>query len=248
MKALIFVILSLISMTALATEVRILSMNMHCALGEWQKRTLIVVEEIIRLNPDVIGFQEICKNNDVDMKEFIWEELNKRSYFESRNSIRTHRTFIKYHEELFIVAKVSSDKKFHGKLPAVPTLENMYLGLEIDGISFITTHFHFALPHIRRKQYEALSSFTPQKTIVFGDMNSNPGNSEALPFIKDGWMPVYGGPTYPSHKPSKTFDGFWLSPAMKTAVTNVKIERLFLNAKTQPSDHLGLLMTLEIIE
>lgn len=229
-------------------EIRLLSMNMHCALGDWEKRTLIVIDEIIRLNPDVIGFQEICKNDSVDMKEFIWEELNNRSRFQSRHSIQTHRTFIKYFEELFIITKNNSESKFSGKLPAVPTLENMYLGLENGGIKFITTHLHFALPQIRRKQYEVLRKFSSEKTIIFGDMNSNPKNSETSPLKNDGWLPVYSGPTYPSENPTKTFDGFWISAPLKKDIVSIKVERLFLNAETQPSDHLGVVMTLETVE
>lgn len=248
MKVLIIFILCLLPALAFTAELRILSMNMHCALGDWEKRTLIVVDEIIRLNPDVIGFQEICKNENVDMKEFIWEELNKRSQFQSRHSVQTHRTFIKYFEELFIVSRRDSERQFSGKLPAVPTLENMYVGMEIDDMNFITTHLHFALPQIRRRQYEVLRKFTQTKTIIFGDMNSNPKNPETMPFKKDGWFPVYSGPTYPSDKPSKTFDGFWLSPSLKKKVSSIKVERLFVDADTQPSDHLGIFMILEMAE
>lgn len=221
-------------------------MNLHCGLDDWKKRMDVVVNEIVRLNPDVIGLQEVCYNDEMNMAKYIGESLSKKGYpVKSLITIDTHRSFIRYQEQLLLISRHVSQDTDSGYLPGPGILRNGYVSFRIGHLRFLTTHLHFALPAIRRSQYEFLQEkFGRQGIVAFGDMNSNPENSETNVLKKAGWVPFYDGPTYPSDNPTKTFDGFWMSERFHEEVMATTIERLFLNQRNQPSDHLGISLSI----
>lgn len=236
----------MISFTASASEVRIFSMNLHCALGEWQKRMDHILAEIVREDPDVIGFQEVCYNKKIDMASYITAGLEKGGYrVGSFFSYDTHQTFIHYQEQLLIISKHDATGRVSGQLPAVPFLGNGYVGLKIGDKWFLTTHLHFALPQVRENQYRALTKkFAMMKLVIFGDMNSNPSDGETSIFKNDNWVPFFDGPTFPSGNPTKTFDGFWTTGALHSEISGWKVRRHFVNDPAEPSDHLGISLRL----
>lgn len=209
----------------------------------------MVIEEIIHRNPHVIGLQEVCRNNEVDMSAYILKEL-KRNKYQVRSYARaeTHRSFLKYQEELLIISRMEAKQKTEGSLPSLKFFENKFLGLKIGDTWFVTTHLHFALPSIRSAQYEVLNqAFQNSRTIVFGDMNSHPGNREARIFLTAGWKSFFNGPTYPSSDPDKIFDGFWVTGPLADSVKSAKVDILFSEYNDPPSDHLGIYLFLDTI-
>lgn len=225
----------------------IFSMNLHCALGNWKERLDIVIEEIAKRNPDIIGLQEVCHNQDIDMANYIVEGLKTRRYpVRFYRTAETHRTFIKYHEQLMIISKHEVKNSFESWLPSMKFFENKYLGIEVNGVTAITTHLHFALPQIREKQFNVIAEkFSNKKTIIFGDLNSNPENAETLIMDRSGWVSYYGDATYPSSHPEKTFDGFWATQSFAQNVKSSDFEVLFKDHKPEPSDHLGIWLKVE---
>lgn len=248
MKILIFFLLSALAGQIQAASLEIFSMNLHCALGDWKERVDIVVEEIIHRNPDIIGLQEVCKNKNADMTGYILSELSRSNYpVKSWKTIETHRSFISYQEELLIISKHEATESTEGSIPSVKFFENKFVGLKVNGIWFVTTHLHFALPSVRRAQYRTLDNkFSDKETFLFGDMNSHPGNSETSPFHSSNWSHYFNGPTYPSHNPKRTFDGFWHSSALSEKVQSASTEILFQNLEHAPSDHLGVYLQVEL--
>ncbi|MFL5783364.1 MAG: hypothetical protein ACJ76H_02065, partial [Bacteriovoracaceae bacterium] len=120
-----------------------------------------------------------------------------------------------------------------------------YVTMKIGSRWFLTTHLHFALPLVRKKQFEAIEkAFGNEVTIIFGDLNSNPENDETNILTDSGWTSVFEGPTYPSDSPKKTFDGFWMSKAFYDEVSATAIERIFFQGPLLPSDHLAVHLTL----
>lgn len=227
-------------------ELKIFSMNMHCGLGDWKSRSDLVIQEIISSQPDVIGLQEICFNSEMNMTEYFLQRLEALGYqIKSWKTLKTHKSFLKFQEELLIISKHEATSSDGRLIPGVKFFENGYAALEINGVWFVTTHLHFALPQIRSAQYKTLSSlFSEKNAVIFGDMNSNPTNRETGIFHEENWTPFYAGPTYPSDKPTKTFDGFWITKSFAQYIKSHEIRRLFVDAQTQPSDHLGIDLSL----
>lgn len=246
MKCLVVLLIMTISGASLATT-SIFSMNLHCALGNWKERTDIVIKEIIKRDPDIIGFQEVCHNHEVDMADYIVNKLKANNYpVRFSKTAETHRTFIKYREQLLIISKLAVKNSSESWLPSMKFFENKYLAIEVKDFIAITTHLHFALPQIREKQYRVLADkFSTKKVIVFGDLNSNPDNGETMIMDREAWVPFFGEPTYPSSRPNKTFDGFWASQSFAAEITSHEFEVLFKNHNPAPSDHLGIWLKVE---
>ena len=248
MKILIFFLLFTLAGQIQAASLEIFSMNLHCALGDWKERVDVVLGEIIRREPDVIGLQEVCKNKNADMTGYILSELTRNKYpVKSWKTIETHRSFISYQEELLIVSRHEATESSAGPIPSVKFFENKFVGLKINGMWFVTTHLHFALPSVRKAQYKSLDKqFSNKETFLFGDMNSHPGNTESTPFLLSKWSHHFNGPTYPAHQPKRTFDGFWLSEGLSQKVHRASIETLFQDLENPPSDHLGVYLRVDL--
>ncbi len=236
------------SLAAHAKPVKYFSMNLHCGLGDWARRMDMVIAEIVRVNPDVIGLQEVCYNSEMNMQTYILQGLQRSGYqIGAFHSVDTHRSFSKYMEQLLIISKQKAVSKTQGYLPGIIILRNGYVGLEIEGQWVVTTHLHFLIPFVRQRQYKALRNiFSGKKAIIFGDMNSSDRQWESGPLRKAGWTSHYEGPTYPSDKPRSIFDGFWLTSSFSQGSTFKSARRVFLNAPEQPSDHLGLELNLDL--
>lgn len=245
MKAFLLLFL-LVPGLAFSSSMKVFSMNLHCGLGDWKARMDLVVSEILKVNPDVIGLQEVCYNDEMNVATYIREKLQQGGYgARGFETIDTHRSFLKYQEQLLLITRheVSETKK--GYLPSAPTLRNGYVSFRIGEQWFLTTHLHFALSSIRKSQYAAITKlFADKGTIIFGDLNSNPADSETDVMKKSGWTSAFDGPTFPSDNPGKTFDGFWMSPRFYQDVLATTFELHFLNAPVQPSDHLGISLDL----
>ncbi len=234
--------LLLFPVLAMASDMKIFSMNLHCGLDDWKARMDTVVEEILKINPDVIGLQEVCYNSEINMAAYIRSGLNKGGYeVRTFESYDTHRSFIKYQEQLLIISKHKRDEVLTGELPGVSILKNGYVAIRLGNLWFLTSHFHFALPIIRKSQYKFIDQkFGKVKAIIFGDLNSNPNDSETSVFKLSGWEHYFDGPTYPSSNPGKTFDGFWMTKSFYNEVLSTAMDRHFMNSRNQPSDHLGI--------
>ena len=84
-----------------------------------------------------------------------------------------------------------------------------------------------------------------------GDFNSGYDWPEQEAFIALNWKPFFPGLTYPSHKPYKGIDGFWMSSSLKV---NIKKVQMILNTPKSVnnktiylSDHFGVYMSFQNI-
>ena len=107
-----FILLLFIPFASFASQMRIFSMNVHCGVDDWRARMDIIVAEILRLNPDVIGLQEVCYNAEMNMAGYIRDELTKGGYkVQSFETLDTHRSFIKFQEQLLLISRISSSAR-----------------------------------------------------------------------------------------------------------------------------------------
>jgi endonuclease/exonuclease/phosphatase family metal-dependent hydrolase len=176
------------------------------------------------------------------MAAYIRSELNKGGYnVRTLESYDTHRSFIKYQEQLLILSRHDREEVLKGELPGVSFLRNGYVAIRLGDFWFLTSHLHFALPMIRKSQYKFIDQkFGQMKAIIFGDLNSNPESGETGVLKIAGWESYFDGPTYPSSDPTKTFDGLWMTESFHNEVLSTAMDRHFMNVRNQPSDHLGI--------
>jgi endonuclease/exonuclease/phosphatase family metal-dependent hydrolase len=153
----IFASLLILFLSPVASAFSIFSMNLHCGLGDWKSRVDIVVAEIVKEAPDVIGLQEVCYNRDMNMGAYIHQQLTKAGYpVKAMETQDTHRSFLKYQEQLLLMSRHEATETKKGNLPSVPLLRNGYVTMKIGSRWFLTTHLHFALPMVRERQFAAI--------------------------------------------------------------------------------------------
>ncbi len=238
----LFIFLVLLPLTCFSSATKIFSMNLHCGSDDWKARLDVVVGEILRIRPEVIGLQEVCYNDEMNMAGYIREKLLSGGYgFRTFETLDTHRSFLRYQEQLVLISKLPVDEVKSGFLPSSSLLRNGYIAVRSGQQWYLTTHLNFILPMVRKNQFNTLSkSFGKNKAIIFGDFNSGPEDDEAEVMKKGNWVSAFDGPTFPAENPEKTFDGFWMSSSFHDEVMATTVELHFLNARFQPSDHLGI--------
>ncbi|MFL5786318.1 MAG: hypothetical protein ACJ76H_16995, partial [Bacteriovoracaceae bacterium] len=102
----VFIFSLLLILSPIASAFSIFSMNLHCGLGDWKSRVDIVVAEILKESHDVIGLQEVCYNNTMNMGTYIHEQLTKGGYpVKAMETQNTHRSFFKYQEQLLLISR-----------------------------------------------------------------------------------------------------------------------------------------------
>ncbi len=229
----------------------VFSMNLHCALGNWQARVDEIVDELVRTKPQVMAFQEVCHNKKIDMARYLVDRLVASGVPVSFwKTVDTHPSFFKYQEELLLVSTLPVQAHEHGKLPSLIFFRNNYLAFQIDGTWVVTTHLHFLFSFIRKSQFKKLTKlFGGRPVLMMGDFNTGPNSSESKPFRKAGWLSIFDGPTFPAEKPKDVFDGFWFSDDLKKRVQGASMRKVFEKASQEhepPSDHLGVALTFSL--
>lgn len=248
MKFLTIFIFAAFSLSSFAGNLKVFSMNLHCGLGNWQSRLDLVVNEILKVNPDVIGLQEVCFNDEMNMTSTIVQKLKDGGYdVNFKLTTETHQSFIKYQEELLIISKHVVTNTLDESLPGIKFFENRIIAVEINNIWFINTHLHFALPQIRTRQYRKIARlFSEKSAMLMGDLNSNSNDGESSVMKKNNWKDYYNGPTFPAHKPNKTFDGFWTTSSLTSQIEKSEMKRVFVGEVNPPSDHLGIMIEMDL--
>lgn len=93
-------------------------------------RLNLVIAEALKSDPDVLGFQEVCYNDQVAMTPYILKGLEAGGYHISFwRTFETHTSFLDK-EQLLIITKqkvLSFEEKM---LPSMPTFENGYIGIQ----------------------------------------------------------------------------------------------------------------------
>lgn len=249
MRALFFSLTLLLASTmtyAKTNSLSALSFNLHCFENQWEKRLEILAKEIAQLSPSVLAFQEVCTSENASMIDALKDKLLASGYpLQETSSIFTHRAWDKYDEHIVIMSKEKAEAIESGLLPPSP-LQRAYVSIKVQNIFFVNTHLEHLDPKYRKEEINFLiKNFAARPHIIMGDLNSNPKNQEQRAFFDSGYTPFFTGPTYPSTKPTMTFDGFWVSqevskqPVANTArVFEQSYDGLFL------SDHTGVLFKL----
>jgi endonuclease/exonuclease/phosphatase family metal-dependent hydrolase len=215
----------------------------------WKHRVSLILDKAIDLDSDFINLQEICSYQNESMNDFILSYLKKKtgSAWYS-NTHFMHLAWDKYDEFIGLYTKHIPQKVESGFLPNSP-LPRAYVATKLNGIWYVGVHLEHSNEwgHFRKAQIDfLLNKFGNKKAILMGDFNSGFDWPEQKIFRTSNWKPFFPGLTYPSHKPYKGIDGFWMSPSLKANVNKVN---MLLNKPTSVnnklmylSDHFGVFM------
>ena len=240
--------------------VTVVTLNLRCLLDDWAARLPILVDALAALDPDVVGFQEVCHDTQTtadNLAELMAAlEVRTGDTWTARFA-GTHRGWNRYDEGIAVASR-------HGlattEVVALPTgvFPRKVVMARIDApagaLVFATTHLDHQDADVRGEQaaavVEALSAFSaPDDAVILtGDMNEGPEGGAAAAFeaagFADTWAALHPGdpgPTIPSSAPNERIDYVRLRPGA-SGWAPLSVERIL----TAPvggvygSDHLGV--------
>lgn len=228
---------------------KLFSMNIHCLKDNWKQRVSQILDKAIEKDSDFINLQEICIYKDENMHNFIMNYLHSKTgtYWYS-NTHFMHLAWDKYDEYIGLYSKQRPQATQSGFLPASP-LQRAYTAMKIEDVWFVGVHLEHSNEwgHYRTPQIDFLiNMFGNEKTVLMGDFNSGYDWPEQNKLHSFNWRSFFPGLTYPSQKPYKGIDGFWLSPKLKS---NIKEVSMLLDTPVQLnntqmylSDHFGVFL------
>lgn len=169
--------------------ISVLTLNLWHDAGPWRERARLIRREIARLEPDLVGFQEVLRGDGVDLAAELVSELGYAVEFVSAtrfwrdekldfgNAVAS-RWPISAREELTLPDGGDGETR-----AALSVTADAPLG----PISFTTTHLNWKLHHgaIRERQVRALCDHVRARRprggfppILVGDFNAEPDSAE----------------------------------------------------------------------
>lgn len=251
--------------------VTVATINLHNREDRWKERRHLLVEHLIESVPDLVGLQEI--NVPVRQGTWLCKQLNFRLTGSDKAPYRIiqkryqhlvngaleavgvlSRLPVLYHESVSLGYGGRVALRVHVELPSHQTMD------------FVSTQFHQVAfeREARAEQAMKLMGWLSSHKhvpiqVVAGDLNETP-DGLAIAYIKQSFRSVYE--TYIGHEPLATYPTILSAthePAacvdyifVSAAVRSVKKAALFCDKAAReddtlyPSDHVGILATLEV--
>ena len=226
---------------------QVITMNVHCFEEDWEFRFKHILDQIIKMNPDIVALQEVCVDpkGSGDQIDFIKNYL-KHKNFSASNLVTqyTHRAWDRYDEYLLMFSRLPAQVLDHGLLPP-SLLQRGFIGLQIQGVWYLSTHLEYRADNAsyRAEQIDFLiNRYKNQSMVLMGDFNSAPDSWEQSQLLQLQYSPFFPGPTFlgGDGNASNKIDGFWIS---HKKTNRSHYAEVILNSKVNEkrlSDHFGV--------
>ena len=143
--------------------------------------------------------------------------------------------FKKQHDA--VLSKIKGEYKAHYIKSGMKKLVQEFT---VNGISIFTVHMGVLSKTIRQMQFGEIANILkkcPRPFILCGDFNIHKGLDELKEFINQtGLKRIEMSPTFPSHKPKRYLDLFFISPGIEIKDFGI--------VKSEVSDHLPVWITI----
>jgi endonuclease/exonuclease/phosphatase family metal-dependent hydrolase len=254
--------------------VDLVTLNIWHDSGPWPQRRELIVDELIRLKPDLVGLQEVLGRPDAPGQA---DELAGALGYEAVHAPASRRSDGAWLGN-GLLSRLPVRRKETIPLPAGDVEPRSLLFAVVDTLDgelpVFVTHLAWEpeLGTIRSRQVEAALRAIDERVaalpdalpaVLMGDFNASPG-AEELAALADGWLDAWsvGG-----HGPGATFDPendyarAWEEPAERIDYVFVEDDPRALVRRTElafvapvvvdgervwPSDHFGISCRLEL--
>lgn len=254
------------------TELSVATINLRHNADRWQQRRHLLVAQLVDAQPDLIGLQEISFT--IGQGHWLRRQINLRLSGQADQPYhliqkRKHHLLKGYYEGIGILSRLPilyHDVRglgYGGRLAL-----RVHVELNSRQVAdFVTTHLHH-LPHDQEARLEQAMWLTgwlrtsrpvPYQ-IIAGDFNELP-TGPAIRYIKQSFQSAYE--LAHGYEPLATFPTALIQPLLdwsacvdyiflSPAITTIKQAQIFCdqphpdNNTLYPSDHVGLIATLQI--
>lgn len=241
-------------------RLQVVSLNLRCLLDDWDLRLPLVVDALAAIDPDLVGFQEVCaerggagRDNLVELLPAL-EARTGRAFTAVRTV--THLSWDAYDEGLALASPHEVREHRELDLPAGSFPRKVLVARvssPVGDVVLATTHLDHQSAAAREAQASALvaalGDFAGSDALVLtGDFNEGPSGSVHATLdgfgLVDLWAalrPGDPGPTFPADAPEIRIDYIWLRPG-GADLEPTSIERILDRTVggVTGSDHLGL--------
>jgi len=248
------------------TRIKVATLNLFNRMSEWELRMPLVIDQLVELMPDVIGFQEVDLMIDQGMA--VSRAVNERLSAEPHYRIK-HATTPGLMASIFGIGTLAKIECVEHEVLDLMTFERIAQRMvyEVDGTRFalVNTHLHHPPEAAEERAEQAeyilrwLDRHEALPTVVSGDFNSYTGE-RVIDVMKGRFRSAYETAhghepemTWPTpvntydKAPAGTLDYIYVSPEFKVVEAGLAFDRPAAdNADLFPSDHLGLYAMLEL--
>lgn len=167
---------------------KILTLNTWRENGPWKERWQVIFDGLHKLQPDVIGFQEIF---DAAWEKEAGEKMGRPfRYFSDPQSGHVIWSKHPIAEKECLMFKTQSPHEDYRRYATYALLE---IGRKKERLAFFVTHLSWMLDDgpVREKQADELLAFIQKKaagveTVAVGDFNAPPSTPEIRKMIREG--------------------------------------------------------------
>jgi endonuclease/exonuclease/phosphatase family metal-dependent hydrolase len=169
------------------SSVRVATWNIWWRFGPWETRQPLVVEELRRIDADVVCLQEVWGTDDTTAGDLIADELGYECRYAGLVELSPGVRFGNA-----VLSRWPITDHEHRALPALdePDEHRLVLRADVDGprgpLQVFCTHLNwrFDHSHVRQAQVQAIASFVQESRpreyppVVCGDFNATPHSDE----------------------------------------------------------------------
>lgn len=249
--------------------VRILTLNINgpgTRHGPWDRRRGLIAEALRSADADLVALQAVRRDPTVagglDQAAELAQMLQGYSYCVFRPATHYDTGAA---DGMAILSRQPAIHLDAIPLTRRPGLEDNFdrvllcarfsLGVEI--LHLVNAHFSWVEEQAEDNVREAfpLMQSLAGPAVLVGDFNSTPDSNPMQTLCREGWVDVWAqlhpdkpGWTFESNAPTKRIDYVWANRALRQHVDQVRIVADGADGDVRPSDHFGLLASVELAQ
>lgn len=244
---------------------RFATVNLRCLLDDWSLRVGMLADELVAVAPDVIAFQEVCRESGGadNVQQLVTRLRGITGQQLHLHRADTHRSWDQYDEGIAIASTypLLDTDTFDlppGTFPRRAVLARVEIGGRDVWVSSTHLSFGDTQAALRASQLGALRSELDRQrgaapAVIGGDLNEGPDGAALVEATSAGWtdawahlQPTEPGLTFPSHAPTARIDYALLSAGGALTPTRASIILDREEGGVRPSDHLGVSFELRV--
>ncbi|MBT1702859.1 endonuclease/exonuclease/phosphatase family protein [Chryseosolibacter indicus] len=246
---------------------RIVTLNLNYYVdkhGPWETRKKLIIDQLQKTDPHIVAFQAVAKDAKLyDGKDQAFQICEELSGFQSHYFQEAQTTSEGLQQGSAIISKFHMLDKSFQNLSLLQGFDDTNKRALLKAtfkrpngtFNFYNAHFSWVHEQATKNVEEALQFMQKDNapSLLAGDLNTLSDSTAFVPFKQagmiDAWQQANGdkeGFTFESDKPSIRIDYFWISSELAKELNKVEIISHPQNSNARLSDHLGLMLELNV--
>jgi endonuclease/exonuclease/phosphatase family metal-dependent hydrolase len=232
--------------------------------GSWNERKKLITKAIMQANPDIVAFQAAASDPEVADGKNQVRQLAELLPAYPHHVYQVAKTDPSGKAEgMGLLSRIPVGEVQHFKLSRQTGIEDPFDRILLKARFDLTSGpFYLFNAHFSWVEAQALDNVTEAfrhiqaitgNTLLVGDLNSAPESAPMQQFREQGWVdawellhPGEEGFTFESNHLFTRIDYAWAQAGLKEKIHSVQLSKLEQSPDVRLSDHLGLVVSLDI--